>query len=473
MPRALEALSHHPGGLPIGTLAAQLGVPAAGLREELLSFFAADAVGGAGQLQRDVSLEFTTAEGDDDIDPADADVVRLLTSRPLDELGLAWVPAAEVGRLLTVALALAATEPDDTALAGAIDRLAEVALLGAEHAPPSGGGPAALLRTAVQEQRRVRLVYARSWLPGVVERVVEPYRVVSTARGFEWIRSRRDDGSIRTYLVSGIASCELLEERFERPDDLADVLARTRCPRGCTSCSRTTRRGWPRRSPSARWPSWPATATTSSSRSTCCLPCASVWASSSCSPAPTPSSSSRPSSPTRSGHRRRVAGPPRARRRGSRTRTRRRHAMTARPLAELVHPEWARALAPVEAQVAAMGEFLRAEVAAGRGYLPPGPRVLRAFERPLSAVRVLVVGQDPYPTPGHAVGLSFSVAPDTRPLPRSLQNIFRELVTDLGAPAPTAETSRPGPTTGSCCSTVCSPWRRGRPAPTAARAGSR
>ena len=112
--------------------------------------------------------------------------------------------------------------------------------------------------------------------------------------------------------------------------------------------------------------------------------------------------------------------------------------MTARPLAELVHPEWARALAPVQAQVAAMGEFLRTEVAAGRGYLPPGPRVLRAFERPLSAVRVLVVGQDPYPTPGHAVGLSFSVAADTRPLPRSLQNIFRELVADLALPAPTS-----------------------------------
>ena len=231
VPRALEALSHHPGGLPIGTLAAQLGVPAAGLREELLSFFAADAVGGAGQLKRDVSLEFTTADGDDDVDPADADVVRLLTSRPLDELGLAWVPAAEVGRLLTVALALAATEPDDAALAGAIDRLAEVALLGAEHAPPSGGETAALLRTAVQEQRRVRLVYARSWLPGVVERVVEPYRVVSTGRGFECDAGPvRDDGSIRTYLVSGIASCELLEETFERPDDLADVLARTRVP---------------------------------------------------------------------------------------------------------------------------------------------------------------------------------------------------------------------------------------------------
>src|SRR3954451_8386263 len=83
-----------------------------------------------------------------------------------------------------------------------------------------------------------------------------------------------------------------------------------------------------------------------------------------------------------------------------------------------------------------MGDFLRAEVAAGRGYLPAGDHVLRAFSLPLPDVRVLVVGQDPYPTPGHPVGLSFSVAPDVRPVPRSLQNIYQELGTDLGLPTP-------------------------------------
>ena len=102
----------------------------------------------------------------------------------------------------------------------------------------------------------------------------------------------------------------------------------------------------------------------------------------------------------------------------------------------LVAPDWAEALAPVDGQVAAMGEFLRAEVAAGQSYLPPGDHILRAFSRPLADVVVLVVGQDPYPTPGHAVGLSFSVAPDVRPLPRSLVNIFSELVADIGCPPP-------------------------------------
>lgn len=110
--------------------------------------------------------------------------------------------------------------------------------------------------------------------------------------------------------------------------------------------------------------------------------------------------------------------------------------MAARPLAELVDPGWAQALEPAAPTLAELGAWLREERAAGRGHLPAGPLILRAFERPLADVRVLIVGQDPYPTPGHAVGLSFSVAPDVRPLPKSLVNIFKELQEDLGVPAP-------------------------------------
>jgi uracil-DNA glycosylase len=110
--------------------------------------------------------------------------------------------------------------------------------------------------------------------------------------------------------------------------------------------------------------------------------------------------------------------------------------VTPRSLTELVEPGWARALEPVAPQVAQLGEFLREELAAGHRYLPAGENVLRAFTFPFEEVRVLIVGQDPYPTPGHAVGLSFSVAPDVRPVPRSLANIFNEYSTDLGYPVP-------------------------------------
>jgi uracil-DNA glycosylase len=108
----------------------------------------------------------------------------------------------------------------------------------------------------------------------------------------------------------------------------------------------------------------------------------------------------------------------------------------AKPVEELVHPSWVPALAPLQPELTRLGGFLRAESAAGRPWAPAGDRILRAFEQPLDDVRVLIVGQDPYPTPGHAVGLSFSVAPDVRPLPRSLQNVFRELHDDLALPAP-------------------------------------
>ncbi|WP_404561354.1 uracil-DNA glycosylase [Curtobacterium sp. AB7] len=110
--------------------------------------------------------------------------------------------------------------------------------------------------------------------------------------------------------------------------------------------------------------------------------------------------------------------------------------MEPRPLADLVDPGWASALAPVEADVHRMGAWLRDETAAGRTYLPAGADVLRAFTMPFDAVKVLVVGQDPYPTPGNPIGLSFAVDPAVRPVPRSLANIYKELSADVGVTPP-------------------------------------
>ncbi|WP_253854803.1 uracil-DNA glycosylase [Prauserella alba] len=105
-------------------------------------------------------------------------------------------------------------------------------------------------------------------------------------------------------------------------------------------------------------------------------------------------------------------------------------------MADVVEAGWAEALEPVADTIGAMGEFLRAEIAAGRTYLPSGEHILRAFQQPLADVRVLIVGQDPYPTPGHPIGLCFAVAPDVRPLPKSLVNIYKEYCEDLGHPMP-------------------------------------
>lgn len=135
-----------------------------------------------------------------------------------------------------------------------------------------------------------------------------------------------------------------------------------------------------------------------------------------------------------------------------------------RPLTDLMDPGWAHALAPVEDQIRAIGGFLRAEQEAGRGFLPRGEDVFAAFRAPLEQVRVLLVGQDPYPTPGHPIGLSFAVAPEVRPLPRSLTNIFREYQDDLGHPAPSTGDLRPWAREGVLLLNRCLTVQPGRPA---------
>lgn len=138
--------------------------------------------------------------------------------------------------------------------------------------------------------------------------------------------------------------------------------------------------------------------------------------------------------------------------------------MAPRPLSEVVEAGWASALAPVAPVITRMGEFLRAELAAGRRYLPAGANVLRAFTQPFDAVRVLIVGQDPYPTPGHAVGLSFSVAPEVRPIPKSLVNIYKEYVDDLGHPTPSTGDLTPWAERGVLLLNRCLTVEPGKPA---------
>lgn len=135
----------------------------------------------------------------------------------------------------------------------------------------------------------------------------------------------------------------------------------------------------------------------------------------------------------------------------------------AHPLSELVDPGWARALAPVEERIHELGAWLRTELAAGRSYLPRGGDILRAFTHPFDEVKVLITGQDPYPTPGHAMGLSFSVCPDSS-IPRSLDNIFTELEADLGCARPTSGDLTPWANEGVCLLNRVLTVRPGAPA---------
>ena len=100
-----------------------------------------------------------------------------------------------------------------------------------------------------------------------------------------------------------------------------------------------------------------------------------------------------------------------------------------------VHPSWLPVFEDLSTEIAHVSDFLELEMAAGRQWLPEPSQVLRAFNQPLDHVKVVILGQDPYPTPGHSVGLAFCVAPEVA-LPRSLVNIFRELQSDLGVDSP-------------------------------------
>jgi len=95
---------------------------------------------------------------------------------------------------------------------------------------------------------------------------------------------------------------------------------------------------------------------------------------------------------------------------------------------EQMHPSWRQALAGQRDLL----DQIEAAVSTDAAVTPALPMVMRAFEQSVDSVRVLLVGQDPYPSAGHAIGLSFAVAPEVSPLPRSLQNMMRELRDDLG-----------------------------------------
>lgn len=103
-----------------------------------------------------------------------------------------------------------------------------------------------------------------------------------------------------------------------------------------------------------------------------------------------------------------------------------------------LHDSWKTRLAPVFAtpQMQALREFLQAEKTAGKEIYPPAAQIFAALDNtPFDAVKVVILGQDPYHGPGQAHGLCFSVQPGVRP-PPSLLNIFKEIEADLGIPRP-------------------------------------
>lgn len=223
--QVLTILELHPAGLPLAQLASELDTTTDSLRQTLLAYYVAD-VAEQADFQLPV-IEFVGGDGDDD--PARAEVVRVVSPDPERELGVEHLTAEQLGALHAAGSDLLALEPDNDVLRSALSAFEASLWPVAASAGGLGADIAASLNHAAQEHRRVRIVYARTWQPGTSERLVEPYRVLRTRRGWEVDAGPVDDaGRIRTFLVSGIREISVLDETFERPGHVDELIATQR-----------------------------------------------------------------------------------------------------------------------------------------------------------------------------------------------------------------------------------------------------
>lgn len=232
--RAMPILALHPAGMRLSDLAAQLGTTEVELREEIRAYYQADVPPGLSGAYREPMIEFAAGpmptDDEGDLDFGSAAYVRLRDLRTGVDVGAKFLSLGELTLVSRAGHDLLAEEPDNHVLESALAKLDDSVLDGFDRGGPRWlGDQARTMRQAARDCRRVRIKYARAWHPGVVERVIEPYQVVHTRRGWEVdaaVAGR--DGAVRTYLVSGIRQLEVLDERFLRPDDADERIAANR-----------------------------------------------------------------------------------------------------------------------------------------------------------------------------------------------------------------------------------------------------
>ena len=232
LPRLLDALQYHADGLRIDDLATEVGRSPDQVREALLTYYTTDfAHYEPDMIGRPPAIEFLSGPDEDDGDPATAAIVRLVTVDAERELGVDYLPVTELARLYRAGRNQQELDPGNEVLASAVDKLRRGLLPGvtSSGAPLAGERPPAAFARARRERHRIRISYARAWRPGVRGRVIEPYRMIRTRRGWEVDAGPADaEGNLRTYLLARVQEFEVLAERFSDPDDLDVLLARQR-----------------------------------------------------------------------------------------------------------------------------------------------------------------------------------------------------------------------------------------------------
>ncbi|HET9649978.1 MAG TPA: WYL domain-containing protein [Microlunatus sp.] len=229
LPRLLDALQYHPNGLTVDQLAAEVARTPDQVMEALLTYYSTDFADYAPDLVgRPPAIEFVTGATDDD--PGHAHVVRLVAPNPGRELGVAYLSVAELARLYRAGTERLEMEPGNEVLGSAVEKLRAGLLPGVTPSPGPPPEPApADFEIARRDRHKIKISYARAWHPGVAERLIEPYRLIRTRRGWELDAGPPDTYNlIRTYLLDRIITYQMLEETFTPPSGLADLLHRQR-----------------------------------------------------------------------------------------------------------------------------------------------------------------------------------------------------------------------------------------------------
>ncbi len=227
LPRIIEVLSYQ-GVVPVAAVAAEVGRPEGEVRDLLVRYYVTEDA--EDRLGLPPPIDFLDDLGEE-AEPSTATNVRLNDRYVVDDLAFDYAPVEYLARVYRVARDESLLEPDNAVLAGAVEKLRAYLDedLTPSEADDGAGLSAAQWYGAARDRRRVRIRYVRTWWPGAAERVVEPYRVVRTRRGWEVDAGPPDeDGRLRTFLLSGVLGAEVLDEVFEPPADLVDLLVAQR-----------------------------------------------------------------------------------------------------------------------------------------------------------------------------------------------------------------------------------------------------